>query len=67
MSPLLRAYLAFSHISGPLWRLIHKRRMKRGKPPTHSPDVMAEMERLWTETMLTGDQIAARLGCVAAE
>ncbi len=31
MSPLLRLYLAFSSISGPLWRAIHKRRLARGK------------------------------------
>lgn len=31
MSPLLRLYLAFSNISGPLWRLIHRRRLARGK------------------------------------
>lgn len=31
MSPLLRAYLAFSCVSGPLWRFSHWRRLKRGK------------------------------------
>ncbi len=31
MSPLLRLYLAFSSVSGPIWRLIHKRRLARGK------------------------------------
>lgn len=31
MSPHLRAYLAFSHVSGPLWRLVHRRRLKQGK------------------------------------
>lgn len=31
MSPLLTAYLGFSHISGPIWRAIHRRRLKRGK------------------------------------
>lgn len=31
MSPLLRAYLAFSHVSGPLWRAAHRRRLKQGK------------------------------------
>ncbi len=31
MSPLLRLYLGFSTLSGPLWRAIHKRRLARGK------------------------------------
>lgn len=31
MSLLLRLYLAFSSLSGPLWRLIHRRRLARGK------------------------------------
>lgn len=31
MSPLLRLYLAFSSVSDPVWRLIHKRRLARGK------------------------------------
>ncbi|MGR3514184.1 MAG: 3-deoxy-D-manno-octulosonic acid transferase [Paracoccaceae bacterium] len=31
MSPLLRLYLAASHLTGPLWRLNHRRRLKRGK------------------------------------
>ncbi|RZW00087.1 MAG: 3-deoxy-D-manno-octulosonic acid transferase [Rhodobacteraceae bacterium] len=31
MSPLLRAYLAFSTISGPLWKIALHRRLKQGK------------------------------------
>jgi 3-deoxy-D-manno-octulosonic-acid transferase len=31
MSPQLAAYLAFSHVSGPLWRLVHRRRLRQGK------------------------------------
>lgn len=31
MSPLTRIYLAFSWVSGPLWRLVHRRRLKAGK------------------------------------
>ncbi len=31
MSPLLRLYLGFSSVSGQLWRIIHKRRLARGK------------------------------------
>ena len=39
MSPLLRAYLAFSYVSGPLWRAVHRKRLKRGK---ELPDRIAE-------------------------
>lgn len=31
MTPLLRAYLAFSHASGPIWRAVHRRRLRLGK------------------------------------
>ena len=31
MSPLTRLYLAFSQVSGPIWRLIHRKRLKKGK------------------------------------
>ncbi len=31
MSLLLRLYLAFSRISGPLWRLSHRKRLRKGK------------------------------------
>lgn len=31
MSPLLRLYLLFSNVSGPIWRRTHKRRLARGK------------------------------------
>ncbi|NNE81989.1 MAG: 3-deoxy-D-manno-octulosonic acid transferase [Silicimonas sp.] len=31
MSPLTRLYLLFSWVSGPLWRLSHRRRLARGK------------------------------------
>ena len=39
MSPLTYLYLGFSMISGPLWRLAHRRRMKAGK---ESPKRLAE-------------------------
>lgn len=35
MSPLLRAYLGFSHISAPLWRMAHRKRVKQGKELPH--------------------------------
>lgn len=31
MSPLTRLYLAFSQVSGPIWRLLHRKRLKKGK------------------------------------
>lgn len=39
MSPLLRLYLGFSRVSGPLWRLSHRRRMRQGK---ELPERLAE-------------------------
>mgnify|MGYP001825882006 FL=1 len=31
MSPLTRLYLAFSQVSDPIWRLVHRKRLKKGK------------------------------------
>lgn len=39
MSPLTRLYLAFSHVSGPLWRWSHRRRLAAGK---ELPDRLGE-------------------------
>ena len=66
MSPLLRAYLAFSHISGPLWRLIHKRRLKRGKETSerlpekygHYTRARPEGMVLWFHALSVGESLA---------
>lgn len=39
MSPLLRLYLGFSRISGPIWRAQHRKRLKQGK---EIPDRLSE-------------------------
>ena len=66
MSPLLRLYLAFSSVSDPIWRLIHKRRLRRGKevaerlpekygiypPPAPGPTV------LWFHALSVGESFA---------
>ena len=31
MSPLTRLYLAFSQVSGPIWRYLHRKRLQKGK------------------------------------
>lgn len=66
MSPLLRAYLAFSHVSGPLWRIAHRKRLKSGK---ELPDRVAEKYArydarrppgtvLWFHALSVGESLA---------
>lgn len=66
MSPLLRAYLAFSHISGPVWRIIHHRRLKRGKEtPERLPEKYGRYDTarpdgtvLWFHALSVGESLA---------
>ncbi len=66
MSPLLRAYLGFSCISGPLWRWSHRRRLKRGKElPDRLPEKYGRytMPRpsgpvLWFHALSVGESLA---------
>lgn len=66
MSLLLRLYLGFSHISGPFWRLSHRKRIKQGK---ELPERLAEkygsypMARpegsvLWLHALSVGESLA---------
>lgn len=66
MSPLLRAYLAFSQVSGPIWRLAHRQRLKKGK---ELPDRLAEKyghyatprpegTLLWFHALSVGESLA---------
>jgi 3-deoxy-D-manno-octulosonic-acid transferase len=66
VSPLLRLYLAFSRVSDPLWRLVHRRRLARGKEvrgrlpekygiaPVPRPDGML----LWFHALSVGESLA---------
>lgn len=66
MSPLLRLYLAATWISGPLWRLAHRRRLKQGKedaarlpekygePPAPRP----QGQVLWFHALSVGEALA---------
>ncbi len=66
MSPLLRLYLGFSNLSGPLWRAIHKRRLKRGKEVAHRlPEKYGTYETprptgevLWFHALSVGESFA---------
>lgn len=66
MSPILRLYLLFTHVSEPIWRAVHKRRLKRGK---ELPDRLAEKygtyatprpigEVLWFHALSVGESFA---------
>ena len=66
MSSLLRAYLAFSHVSGPIWRAVHRRRLRRGK---EIPERLAEKygeygtsrpagTLLWFHALSVGESLA---------
>ena len=52
MSPLTRLYLAFSNVSDPIWRAIHRKRLKKGKERS---DRLAEKYGLATEKRPSGD------------
>lgn len=66
MSPLLRAYLAFSQVSGPLWRLSHRRRLKTGKEtPERLPEKYGRYPKprpagtiLWFHALSVGESLA---------
>ena len=66
MSPQLRAYLAFSHISGPLWRLSHRRRLRQGKEtPERLPEKYGQYSQkrpegtlLWFHALSVGESLA---------
>lgn len=66
MSPLLRAYLAFSRVSGPIWRIIHRRRLKRGKEtPERLPEKYGRYARprpegtlIWLHALSVGESLA---------
>ena len=66
MSPLLRAYLAFSYVAGPIWRAVNRKRLKRGK---ELPDRIAEKygmyatgrpegTLLWFHALSVGESLA---------
>lgn len=66
MSPLLRLYLAFSRVSGPLWRLAHRRRVARGKEDPNrlsekygmAPGPRPEGRALWFHALSVGESLA---------
>lgn len=66
MSPELRAYLAFSRVSGPIWRLVHRRRLARGKEtPERLPEKYGRYRRarpegrvLWFHALSVGESLA---------
>lgn len=66
MSPYLRAYLAFSQVSGPIWRLVHRRRLKRGKEtPERLPEKYGRYTKprpkgtvLWFHALSVGESLA---------
>jgi len=66
MSMLLRGYLAFSTVSGPIWRIAHKRRLKRGKElPERLPEKYGiyseprpEGTVLWFHALSVGESLA---------
>ncbi len=66
MSPLLRLYLGFSAVSEPLWRIIHHRRLKRGKEvPARLPEkygtytsAPTHPKVLWFHALSVGESFA---------
>lgn len=66
MSPFLTAYLAFSRISLPFWRISHRRRLKKGKEdPVRLPEKYGNYktnrpkgEVLWFHALSVGESLA---------
>lgn len=66
MSPFLRLYLGFSHISGPLWRMSHRKRLKSGKElPDRLPEKYGTYSvprpkgrLLWFHALSVGESLA---------
>jgi 3-deoxy-D-manno-octulosonic-acid transferase len=66
MSPLLRAYLAFSQVSEPIWRLSHRKRLKTGKETAERlpekygiyPVSRTEGALLWFHALSVGESLA---------
>lgn len=66
MSPLLRAYLAFSYFSAPLWRISHRQRLKKGKElPERLPEKYGhyDIQRpqgtvIWFHALSVGESLA---------
>lgn len=66
MSPLLRVYLAFSHVSGPIWRFAHRRRLRKGKELSERlPEKYGHYETprpegivLWFHALSVGESLA---------
>ena len=66
MSPTLRLYLAFTYIAEPIWRLVHKRRLKNGKElPSRLPEKYGVYtvarppgEILWFHALSVGESFA---------
>ena len=66
MSLLLRLYLLFSRISGPLWRLSHRKRLRKGKeiaerlPEKYGDYTQARPEGtvLWFHALSVGESLA---------
>lgn len=66
MSPLLRLYLAASHLAGPIWRVAHRKRLSQGKeiaarlPEKYgvAPAPRPEGEVLWFHALSVGESLA---------
>ncbi|MGI9388932.1 MAG: glycosyltransferase N-terminal domain-containing protein, partial [Boseongicola sp.] len=66
MSPLLRVYIAFSQISGPIWRLVLRSRLKKGKEiPERLPEKYGHYSHarpagqvLWFHALSVGESLA---------
>lgn len=66
MSPLTRLYLAFSSVSDPIWRAVHRRRLKRGKEDAarllekygRAAGPRPEGEVLWFHALSVGESLA---------
>ena len=66
MPPLLSLYLAFSHISLPLWKFSHRRRLKKGKErPERLPEKYGRYslprpkgEVFWFHALSVGESLA---------
>ncbi|MGI9395111.1 MAG: 3-deoxy-D-manno-octulosonic acid transferase [Boseongicola sp.] len=66
MSPLLRVYVAFSQISGPIWRLVLRSRLKKGKEiAARLPEKFGHYSRarpagqvLWFHALSVGESLA---------
>ena len=66
MSPLTRLYLAFSLISDPLWRISHRRRLKKGKEDAArlsekygvAPRARPDGPVLWFHALSVGESLA---------